>query len=83
MPPIFGKSLFQISTLGFIADEFVSQCNDNTLKKLFGKFEQLLEATYGPVILVMLLDTSTRYYVVHYTNAIQQHHVILDTVEIT
>ena len=34
-PPLFGKSLFQIFTLGFIADEFVSQCSDNTRKKLF------------------------------------------------
>jgi hypothetical protein len=39
-PPLFGKSLFQISTLGFIADELVSHCNDNTHTKLFGKFEQ-------------------------------------------
>ena len=33
-PPLFGKSLFQISTLGFIAGEFVSHCNDNARKKL-------------------------------------------------
>ena len=39
--PLFGKSLLQISTLGFIADEVVTHCNDNMYILVKNCFENL------------------------------------------
>ena len=41
-----------------IADEFVSPCNDNTRKKVFGKFEQQNRITH----VLLLMDIKVQFF---------------------